>query len=91
LTLFADVCYLLRMANESSFTLIPSDTGSEEIRAELMKEMLAHVRRILACVGACEGLSTEALEAGMLGNLLAHVRNGAQESADLALKALEAP
>lgn len=49
----------------------------------------ANARRIVACVNACAGLSTEALEAGMLGNLISHTRNGAQGSADLALAKLE--
>lgn len=40
----------------------------------LVREAEANARRIVACVNACEGLSTEALEQGVVGELLAALK-----------------
>ncbi len=49
--------------------ILALDDGERVAHVSLRRECEADARRLVACWNACEGISTEALEAGVVGNL----------------------
>ena len=65
------VCIVSRIASEKC--------GSSEQIERPLAEVDANARRIVACVNACQGISTESLEGGVVKELVEAVRIAAND------------